>query len=67
MRHGYAMFLTMNMKKDSIYVMKKLRQRSLSSTDKYFNPTEEDILVENTRIEGEILKYLKKHSEGDND
>lgn len=67
LRHGYAMFLTINMKKDSLYVMKKLRQRSLSSTDKYFNPTEEEILIENIRIEGEMLKYLNRSSEGENE
>lgn len=67
LRHGYAMFLTMNMKKDSLYVMKKLRQRSLSSTDKYFNPTEEEVLIENMKIEGEMLKYLRKSSEVEND
>ena len=67
LRHGYAMFLTMNMKKDSLYVMKKLRHRSLSSTDKYFDPTEDDILIESIRIEEEILKYLHRNSEGDNE
>lgn len=50
LRHGYAMNLKQNLNMDPLFIKKKMRQRSLSSTEKYFNPTEEDILAENSKI-----------------
>lgn len=60
LRHGYAMFLKVALNKDSIYIQKKLRHRSIMSTYKYFNPTEEDTLRENIKIEEIILKRIKE-------
>ncbi|MGL5822395.1 MAG: hypothetical protein ACRCYE_12390 [Sarcina sp.] len=59
-RHGYAMFLR-KLGKDALYIMRKLRHRSLSSTMKYFNPTDEDILNESK----EIIDYMEKILKGD--
>lgn len=57
-RHGYAMNLR-RIGRDSLFIKRKLRQRSLSSTEKYFNPTEEDVLIENEAI----IKLIEKSME----
>lgn len=57
-RHGYAMNLR-RMGKDPLFIKRKLRQRSLSSTEKYFNPTEDDVLHENEIIIRSIEKSME--------
>ncbi|MGU8460808.1 hypothetical protein ACV3NZ_01600 [Clostridium perfringens] len=36
--------------KDPLFIKIKLRHASLSSTEQYYNPTEEDIIEENREI-----------------
>lgn len=60
LRHGYAMHLKQNLNMDPLSIKKKMRQRSLSSTEKYFNPTDEDILVQNAKIIDIIKKIMEK-------
>lgn len=59
-RHGFAMYLTMNLKKDSIFIKSKLRHKSLKSTDMYFNPTQEDVLNSSIEIEDRMMQEIKE-------
>ena len=60
LRHGYAMNLKQNLNMDPLFIKKKMRQRSLSSTEKYFNPTDEDIIAENSKIIDSINEIIKR-------
>lgn len=57
LRHGYAMYLR-KIGKDPLFIKIKLRHASLSSTEKYYNPTEEDIIEENRGIIKSIEKII---------
>ena len=60
LRHGYAMNLKQNLNMNPLFIKKKMRQRSLSSTEKYFNPTDEDIIAENSKIIDSINEIMKR-------
>ncbi|MDG0029960.1 site-specific integrase [Priestia sp. Y58] len=63
-RHGYAMFLIKDLKKDVTEVQKLMRHKSLASTMMYFNPTEEEILKSTEKIQVELIR---KVTEGQNE
>lgn len=62
-RHGYAMYLIEIEHKDIIYVKEMMRHKNISSTLKYFNPHENEILKERERIQAKMLSKVK----GDNE
>lgn len=59
LRHGYAMFLKYHCGIDMLGIQRKLRHGSITSTPKYFNPTDEDILQENIEVENKISNWIK--------
>lgn len=44
-RHGYAMFMVKYNHVDNLKLMKLLRHKSISSVEKYYRPTDEDIIM----------------------
>lgn len=62
-RHGYAMFLTRNVTKngrplDEFEIMTLMRHRSLSSTQVYYRPTEDDVHQMQADIIGELEEKI---------
>lgn len=61
-RHGYAMYLIDVEKKNLEFVKEELRHKSITSTLIYYNPKEEDIIRDSTKIANEIHnKYEGKN------
>lgn len=54
-RHGYAMFLTRQCGKDPYEVKTLLRHKSISSTEVYHKPTEDDV----RELQGEVISELE--------
>lgn len=57
-RHGFAMYLVKYLNCEPLELSKRMRHKSLSSTEKYYNPTTSDIIEKKNEISNHLYSII---------